>query len=188
MEEAVLEAVDDPQLHRRTQRFYEFAHQGDYKFLDFEKLKETHFVQGQRRGDVRTAYQGCKSIPAIYRAWATIPNAPTPIEPIQRPVGDLPDVWDDQPGDARFSSACAAFCMNRISRNFTRTGLLRIKSFGPWVSIRPRSSWSTRIHRMMSCLPYEGLLMMMRRGLAAGSPWKRTPTTTTPGCASTSRD
>ena len=53
VEEAVLEAVDDAELHRRTQRFYEFAHQGDYKFLDFEKLKETHFVRGQRQDVAR---------------------------------------------------------------------------------------------------------------------------------------
>ena len=46
--------------------------------------------------------------------------------PIQRPTGDLPDVWDDQPGDAADFRACAAL---RSGRNFTRRSMC-IKNSG----------------------------------------------------------
>ena len=133
VEEAVLEAVDDAELHRRTQRFYEFAHQGDYKFMDIEKLKETHFIKGQRQTLHEDCLPGCKSINGYLSSMGHHPKCPHAKEPIQRPTGDLPDVWDDQPGDAVDFRACAA---HAGLVEILPGGLCAHKKFGPWVSIR----------------------------------------------------
>ena len=120
-----------PQTH--AQRFYEFAHQGDYKFLDFEKLKETHFTRGMRQTLHEDCLPGCKSINGYLSAMGHHPKCPHAKEPIQRPVGDLPDVWDDKPGDAVDFRACAALAgLVEILPG----GLCAHKKFGPWVSIR----------------------------------------------------
>ena len=76
---------------------------------------------------------GCKSINGYLSAMGHHPKCPHAKEPIQRPVGDLPDVWDDQPGDAVDFRACAALAgLVEILPG----GLCAHKKFGPWVSIR----------------------------------------------------
>ena len=133
VEEAVLEAVDDAELNRRTQRFYEFAHQGDYKFLDMETLKKTHFEQGQRQALHEDCLAGCKSVNGHLSACGHHPKCPHAKEAMQRPVGELPDVWENKPQDSVDFRDCAS-----------QAGLVEIisgklcvhKKYGPWVSIR----------------------------------------------------
>ena len=160
VEEAVLEAVDDAELHRRTQRFYEFAHQGDYKFLDYEKLKETHF-RARPAADVarRLSRRAVNPSTAICRPWATIPNAPTPRSPSS---GQLVIYRTSGTTSLATPSIFGAVLRHADLVEILPGGCVRIKNSGPGCPSE-LLSWSTRIHRMTSCRPSEGLLMMTPR-------------------------